>query len=301
MKDFLNKKYCLFPVCALVLTVITAVSLVCGLKLSFNYEIGYFDFTSPSFVVLSTSTALGVILTAAALLTSKDYTLTKRPHDNIATVFGSTFASVICLFNIGTKLTDFAKAGVPLKELDTPVKLGLVTALLQIFIPVYYLLSLSGKTRASRLRATVGSLGAMAFVAYLYASYFDFTLPINSPTRILNIIAASCSAVFMLGESRLTFPKDANRPPYRLSLASSVLCSSVSLGVSIAFIIGSYFITGAQSINPLPPILFSALYTATSITAVGRLISLKGCGKFNPKPKKAEDSESTAQTKNENN
>lgn len=300
MKDFLNKKYRLFPTAALILTLITAVSLICALKYNFNYDIGYFDFTSPAFVVLAISAALGVILTLAAVLTSKDYELSKRPTDNIATVFGGTFASVICLFNIFEKLSGFTGAGIPLKELDTPATLNLLTALLQISIPLYCLLALGKKTKVSRLRAALGSIGAVSFISHLFATYFDFTLPINSPMRYLNIIASSCCAIYLLGESRLTFPKDANRPPYRLSLVSSVLCSSVSLGLSAAFLIGSYFITGAESINPAPPILFSSLYAALSISALGRLISLKNCGKYAPKPKKPENGEESA-LKNENN
>ncbi len=288
MKDFLNKKYRLLPILSLVLTVAAAVFLILALKSNFDYTLGYFDFASPAFVALAVSLSLGVILTAAAAVTSKDYSLMKRPADNIATVFGGTFASVICLFNIFEKLGGFASAGVPLKELGTPAVLNLLTAVLQIALPLFCLLALGKKTRVSRARAAVGSIGVLSFVSHLFATYFDFTLPINSPMRYLNIIATSCCALYLLGESRLSFPKEANRPPYRISLVSSVLCSSLSLGLSAAFIIASCFITGAESTDPTPPILFSALYAALSVSALGRLVSLKNCGRYSPKPKEAE-------------
>ncbi len=303
MKDFLNKKYILFPLVSLVLALVTAVSLILALKYSFDFTLGYFDYSSPAFVVLETSAVLGVILALAAALTSRNYVLAKRPVENIATVFGGTFASVICLFNIFGQASDLAKGGFSIGELENTAKLNLLTALLQIFIPVFFLLVLSNKTRVSRIRGAVGSLGAMSFVAYLFASYFDFTLPINSPMRYLNVIATGCCALFMLGESRLAFPKTANRPPYRLSLVSSALSTAVCLGISVGFIISSYFITGAAEINPNPPILFSALYAAVSITSAGRLLSLKSCGKFSPKPKDKPENkpEEPADEKTENN
>ncbi len=275
-----SKNKILRIICPL-LALVICVSYCAAMKLDFDENIGHFASHSVPFAVCVIFTVISALLAALSYFPSKNYDIVSDDDYSLVYVFGAVFASALSVSVLFTGLNDMrltSMGGVfSLSGLSTQAKLEFCSIILSPTVAVSYILSLFSKTKKTRVRTLFCTLSALCIVFYLFSCYFDFSLPLNSPVRNYIIVLYSCSMLFVLSEARLSFAKDENRASYALSCFSSLLSSSVALGISAGMLAHRVF---SPLINdPNPSVTQCAMFFAISLTALARLWSIKECEK----------------------
>lgn len=97
----------------------------------------------------------------------------------------------------------------PLDTLSVYGRVIAIAAPILAFISVIYFLLASVLTARRSIRRSDFAIVTLVFICmYVAYLYFDTTLPINAPTRIVDEVAYLAVAVFFLGETRLSLGRE---------------------------------------------------------------------------------------------
>ncbi|MBQ4354972.1 MAG: hypothetical protein IJC71_08775 [Clostridia bacterium] len=254
-----------FPALAL----LTAIGYFLTMKTAFDPVIGHVDPASGVFILTMAAVLLSLIGTlAAALLIRRTASLTAVPDENPVTVFGAVLAAGAGAFSLFPAALDLMRGA----ALSKP---ALIAAVLFPFIAVSMILSVIPSLRQSKGRQFCAILAAVAVNFSMFADYFDFTLPLNSPVRNFTTAAKAAVLLYLLSEARFSFSMNSGRPTLLFTVCTSALTASVTLGFSVGAILSVSF--SGLSANPNPPMLTLVLCAAFGIHAAGRLFSLIPC------------------------
>ncbi len=98
------------------------------------------------------------------------------------------------------------------KNLSTYARvIAIVTPILAFAAVIYFVLSSVMIARRSIRRSDFGIITLLFICMYVAHLYFDTTLPINAPTKIVDEIAYLAIAMFFLGETRLSLGRESWR------------------------------------------------------------------------------------------
>lgn len=261
-----------------VLALIIGVSYFAAMKLDFDEDIGHFASGSVPFIVSIVFTVIAAVLSAASYFSAKKYDIVEDEGLSFIYVFGAVFASALSVTVLFTGLSDMRLTAIgsygtfSVSVLSTQNKFELVSLILSPALAVSYILSLFDKTRKSWVRTLFCILSSLCMIFYLFSSYFDFSLPLNSPVKNYLIVLYSSSLLFLLSEARLSFKAAENRASYAFTCFSSLLSSSAALGISLGMLAHRVF--NPLINDPNPSVLQCAMFFAVSLTAFARLCSL---------------------------
>jgi len=251
-----------FPVLAL----LTAAGYFFAMKSDFDTVIGHFASGSAAYTLVIIAVLVSVLLAAAAaLIGSRTASFTGDPGENPVSVFGAVFTALMSLASL-LPVAGNLMLGVSVS------KAAVAAAVLTPFIGVSMILSVIPSYRFSSARRFCAVLAAVCVNISMFADYFDFTLPLNSPVRNLVTVAKGAALLYLLAEARFSFGHASSRPTLLFTVFSSAVTASAALGYTLGAILTNS--AAALSSNPNPPTLHLCLYTAIGIHAVGRLLSL---------------------------
>lgn len=263
----------------LILAIFSALSVSAALVRNFDEEIGHFSRGSVWFYLLCAITVISVISSAVlAILSSKKISLYKEPGEDLF----SLFASVLCAL-VSAAAFIFFLISLPGYSVSKNL-LQILSGLLLVFLAAGVFISVFPKYKNSPARAVLMLFGCVAVNLDMFARYFDFTLPLNSPIRNLETIMQACALLFLLSEARLTLgAKDAHNTA-KFYIFTSAAASSLSLGIGIGEII--FKISSPVAASGAMPIIRLALYASIGILAYARLAGIgRIAGKYVPSEK----------------
>ena len=137
----------------------------------------------------------------------------------------------------------------------------------------------------------------------MFADYFNFELPLNSPVRNFVTVAKAAVLLYLLSEARFSFGAASHRPVVTQTVFAAGLTASVTLGYSLGALIASVF--GGIASDPNPGVFELALLASIGIHAAGRLFTVvPAVGKYRPaddsKKKNAKKAEKDSTETSEN-
>lgn len=273
----------LFPL----IGVVIAIALSAGLVLSFDNDIGHFEFGSKSFYIMSVGIIVSAVLsTVLGLRSFIRFSLTSFPDSEPLSTCAAYFAALMAIVESAVNFYDNAFLNIPFDG-----TLDFLSALLLPAVSVFLILGAHEKTRNSLVRVILGIIGALAVNVNLFARYFDFTvLPLNSPVRNLVTIAESGVLLFLFSEIRLALSHE-TRATSIFYVFTSVFASSAVLGISLGLCVYAFVSPYAAEIDI--SVYRFAFCFGVSLLALSRLRALDRCaGHYvSPLPPDEEDEE----------
>ena len=118
---------------------------------------------------------------------------------------------------------------------DLLTVLETVIAILSLLATIYLISGALQRHRHSTARGMLGLCTAIFFAAYATYLYFDPTLPINAPNKLVDQMAYLFTAVFFLFETRISLGRELWRPYVTTGLIASILNIYASIPSAIAF------------------------------------------------------------------
>ncbi len=291
-----NKK---LPILYLFLSLTTALSYYFAMKLDFISSIGHFNNGSLPFIICVSALVISIALSSLSAYSSKKYRCKATYPTSYLLVSALLLVVSILVMIFGLRemrLTAVAEGGIisAIKFLPTDEKFLLAKYILTPFVGLFFALSFFTEMRISRIRTSVGILGALSVVSSLFAEYFNYGIPLNSPIRYLTLILDASIIIFIFSEARISMPKEDKRASYVMSVFASSL-SSVMLGLSLGMTADRVFLHTENDPNPAIIQCFLALlvsYLALArLSALSENVKLKRKKSNTPQPAKDENSE----------
>lgn len=205
--NHLNKKTFSFILTFLppILAVLMGVTLFLALRFDFRSDIGHFSANSPFFLIFVGCAILSAVLGAGiAFFTSK-----KIPKDTLpaaggigGVIFsaGAAFSALLLFFMM---LRDWILVGgFTLPAIGETILLPGISA--------FFVLGILS-TKGSKLHGAAGLAACLSVNCLLFKSYFDFTLPLNSPIRNSVVVMEAALLISFLAATgsilgKVTFP-----------------------------------------------------------------------------------------------
>ena len=113
--------------------------------------------------------------------------------------------------------------------------LEIVLAILSLLTVIYLIACTLGRSRHSSKRAMLGLCAAIFFAVYAIYLYFESSLPINAPNKIVDQMAYLFTAIFFLFETRISLGRELWRPYVAIGLVSATLCLYASVPAAIVY------------------------------------------------------------------
>jgi len=247
------------------------------------------------FAVLATLTAAATVLRTVALMRDMNYA---SGHFNEKLIIGIADKLLLAAVIIGLSYAIFAKKGRQLIfDFASPLNyvfsgtlgaamllfagyalsqaiperkiLLIITAILAVISTVHFVLaSLTTKTSSAK-RADFGIITVIFFAAYAAFLYFDTTLPINSPIKIIDEMTYIASSLFFLYETRISIGRE-KWPRYTaLCFTAAVLSAYSAIPALILYAVNGI----AVSNSIFETVLTSAilLFTLARLALAGSL------------------------------
>ncbi|MGN1346550.1 MAG: hypothetical protein ACI4V1_07170 [Eubacteriales bacterium] len=272
------------------LGILIALALSFGLIFDFDEIIGHFDFGSVKFYVLCAGIAAAAILSAVLGIASRHtFSLNAYPDSPLLSLCASYFTAIMALMTTFTSLYDLLV--LHLRNAGES-KIELVGLLLLPALSLSMILGAHAKTRSSIPRIVLALLAALSVNLNMFACYFDFTLPLNSPVRNVITIVQAGVLLLLLSETRLALSCQ-SRASAPFFIFTSAFAASAVLGIS--FGLCCYAFTSADAGSMGISIYRYAAYFGVGLLGLSRLLSLKTtAGPFvEPEPEKDKDKDKT--------
>lgn len=210
--EIMIKKIKVYCLSAVVLTFILTVLRCLSLFFAYDTSVGYFDRTFLS----GFTTALFVIgalwcLSPLVLIPRESITSEFSP-DTVSFKAMSAYSALVTLLASFAMIT----AG------DTRLieKIGIITTVLSTLFFVFGILK---KDIFRTVRAFLSIVTVSSFVCILASVYFDMTIAMNSPHKIMGGFALMSAMIFGLCETRIYMQKDMPRLHFALGLLTLML------------------------------------------------------------------------------
>ena len=259
----LVKKIPMLPFLGLVI----ALFLSSGLVLSFDEEIGHFEYGAVTFYL----TAGGIVVSAAvsALLgriSREKFSLCTIPESPLFSVSASYFTAIMAAVTSAAELYEIYV----LRARDAETLVLLAAALLPA-LTVSAILGAHEKTRGSVPHIVFAILAVLALNFNMFACYFDFTLPLNSPVRNIITIAQAGCMLFLLSEVRLALSPE-TRATAPFFVFTSAFAASAVLGISFGLCVYGFVSPDAAGMGI--SVYRFACFFGIGLLALSRLLAL---------------------------
>jgi hypothetical protein len=282
-----HKRYITFhkylaPVCGGLAAVI-AVSAFLAMRLDFDSTIGHFKSGSAPWIMsVIAALAAAVCAGACSIYAGRSASFADDPGENPVTVFGSILACILGFVCMVVYAGDYS--------LGLLSKFGAAFTVLVPFVGISLVLAAVEKTRFSSVRKITALLAAAAVNLSLFADYFNFTLPLNSPIRNMMTVVKAAVLLYIVSEARFSFGVKSKRLNLAASVFAAGTAASLTLGYALGGLGGRLFSQAAAS---CPSAAELGLLAAIGIHALGRLVSMTAAiGKYiPPEPEKKKESE----------
>lgn len=250
-----------------VIGVVVALALSGGLVMDFDEDIGHFVFGSGSFYVMTVGIIAAVVVSAILGVRARGkFSLVQYPESVPLSICSSYFTAVMAAVTAVASLYD-----VFVLKLHTGSTLEPLSAVLFPAIAISMLLGSHEKTRQSVVCILFAILAALAVNLNMFACYFDFTLPLNSPVRNVITIAQAGVMLLLLSEVRLALSekKRATAPFY---VFTSAFAASAVLGISFGLCVYGFVSPDAADMGI--SIYRFACYFGVGLLGLSRLLAL---------------------------
>ena len=266
-----------------VLGVLLAVCYAAAMARDFEFNIGHFAPASLFFRAAVVIGLLGAVLAAGiAAFTSGRTAFTVLPRPSGLSLFGGVLGAVLSAALCLQNLLGYRSALAAEKtESISPAKLFLASAVLGLFLAAALVLSLSADRRHRWYALICTLLGTFSVNVAMFAAYFDFTVPLNSPVRNFTTVCQASVMLFLLGEARISLTAEdaVTELPPAFQLFTSGACALFGIGIGgggALWQILRSFAFGSEIISKTPepnlPALRLALYFAVGVIAADRLL-----------------------------
>lgn len=254
------KTYC---ISALALTAVLSVLRTLSLFFSYNTSVGYFNrsflsvFTAALFII----GALWCLSPLVAI--PRGEISTKLTPDSIPLKAVSAYSAVVVLLS-GVLMA--MTAGMSPIE-----KLGAIFAIIST---LFFIFTIATKEKLEIVRAFSSIILVVALVSVLASVYFELTIAMNSPHKILGSFALMSAMLFVLCETRIYLARfDAQKATPRLHFALSLTSATLGLPFVISATVyrlasgQSDFVTGAAILGNIG---YIGIISAISVYAAAR-------------------------------
>lgn len=257
-----------------------------AMRNDFEANIGHFARGSVTAGAAAALCIVSVLLSAVLAFCSRKKLMPAKVPDRdpllvTASILGVVGAAGV-LFLLAMPFLD------PLFGTAAKGRLQLFADLASVLLIPALILTLMQDFKVSDARAFFWIGSAAAVILSLFACYFDFDDPLNSPVRVFTMLMQASVLLLTLAESRLALDPDAKRTyctaPFQIFACGTV--SSVGLGVSLGGLLFALF--GADYMDPMLadpnlPAFRLLLYFGLALFGLSRLFALpKIAGPYRP-------------------
>lgn len=230
---------------------LAVIMMTLSLFLSYDKETDYFD-NSPLYFLTNALIAVSVIVMATSLFTLPKNTLNGNAPMTLPVIYPSvllfftTLISGIVIFLTGTGLKMFTDlfrgfASTKILILGAELKPAMFCGILIALSSVYFLINclpISANERFAPKHGIIGMAVPFAAIMVLVMSYFDYSSPMNVPSKFYFNIAIIAFVIFMLCELRVKINEPMPRCYFMFGMISMLTSSCASLPWLIAFFAG---------------------------------------------------------------
>jgi hypothetical protein len=259
-----------------ILAAVIALSYFFALRFDFDYSIGHFERGSALFYILVGAIIAAVAIPAGVAIYSKGKaSITALPAPSGAPVFLAVFSAAMAIFAFSAAIPDISKHVIT-------SKLAMIAVFGLIVIALALITTAIPKTNTSAIAQIALALAAVAMNVHILASYFDQTLPLNSPVRYVTMLAELCVMFFLLSEARLAFGTKsiggreiAHRASFRFFVFANNI-AALSLGFSVGALAHELIPGGTHTFTANhPSVLRLAMYASLGVLALVRAHSIE--------------------------
>lgn len=277
------------PVLA-VLGIVIALTLSTGLVTSFDEEIGHFEYGSVMFYTMAAGVIVSAVLSAVlGRSANTKFSLTVFPDSHPLSLCASYFTAILAAVSSAAAFYD-----IYVLHIRPAGTLELLSAAFLPAVTVSMLLGAHEKTRQSVVRIVFALLAVLAINFTMFACYFDFTLPLNSPVRNLVTIVQAGVLLVLLSEVRLAISTE-HRSSAPFLVFSSAFAASAVLGISFGLCVFGFVSPDAPAMGI--SVYRFACYFGIALLALSRLLALNtAAGTYVAPPTENPEEDSSAQT-----
>lgn len=232
----------------------------------FDFEFGYFGTsvaaTASDWVLIAGSVllisfvAVGGVLPLRASFSSSAFYL---PSGLVGVAL--LFLSADYFKKVFIMISERAHLGFGIFNADT--LLPLAVALLSLLSIGYLFLGALAGSRNNARRSLFGTIAAVFFSVYAIYLYFDPTLPINAPTKVLDEMAYVFTSAFFLFETRISLGRDKWNAYLGFGMTAALLTAASSLPALIVYLVRGELTAHSLSEAVLTLTLF--IFTGTRV------------------------------------
>ncbi len=268
----------------LILGLVTAAALSCGLVLEFDAEIGHFAFGALSFYLTAAGVAAATAVSAfLGKYAQGKFSLTAFPDTAPLSTCASYFSAFLAIVTAAASLYDIYMINLGV----TASKLEIAAAFLLPALSVSLILGAHEKYRTSVVRIVFALLAALAVNINMFACYFDFTLPLNSAVRNLITITQAGVVLLLLSEARLALSPE-TRATAPFFVFTSAFAASAVAGISLGLCVFAFVSPNAVTMEI--SVYRFACYFGIGMLGLSRLLALNNAaGPYVPPPEPAKD------------
>ncbi len=237
----------------LLLAVVIGGSLFLALRNDFDEDIGHFAVGSPFFTVFVIGAVLAVLIGVGAAIAAKKkgMDLPAPLAEGFAARLPDCAAAVSALVFFVTELLDLIRSGT-----YTLPAIGEL-----VFLPgiaLFFLFGVLPSFRGGRLHGAAGIAACLSVNCLLFRSYFDFTLPLNSPIRNVLVVMEAAYLLALLVVTGNILGKATPSACYFVRCAAVSLMGGMALGLILAALFASDSVPHGVSILRCVLVFFSA-------------------------------------------
>lgn len=263
----------IYTVLLFLLTVTAVILRTLALLYDFDFKTGYFDSKLLSGISDAVIT-VGVLFSLSYVAVGRCKAL-RTSFSSPAFYLPSGLLGVSLLFLSGeyfksTFMKMFENSNLGFKVFTPQLTLELLLASLALASIGYCILGVFIEGRRDVTRGVFGIIAALFFAFYAAHLYFDTTLPINAPTKILDEIAYVFTAAFFLFETRISLGRDKWGAYLAFGMAAAILCAASSIPSLIL-----YFTRGAVIAHSLTESVLTATLFIFIFARVLQALSLR--------------------------
>lgn len=261
----LTKKVPVLPILGLVI----ALFLSTGLTTAFDDAIGHFEYGAVTFYVTAAGIAAAAVISALlGRLAREKFSFAAYPESMPMSACALYFTAVMAAVTSAAELYD-----IYVLRTHAAGALEILAAALLPALTLSAVLGAHEKTRHSVLRIIFALLAVLALNLNMFACYFDFTLPLNSPVRNIITIAQAGTMLVLLSEVRLALSPE-TRATSPFFVFTSAFAASAVLGISFALCVYAFVSPDAAAMGI--SVYRFACYFGVSLLALSRLLALNG-------------------------
>ena len=268
----------------LILGLVTAAALSCGLVFEFDEDVGHFAFGALSFYLIAAGVAGAAAVSAfLSKYAQGKFSLTAFPDAVPLSTGASYFSAFLAIVTAAASLYDIYVINLGV----TASRLEIAAACLLPALPVSLILGAHEKYRTSVVRIVFALLAVLAVNVNMFACYFDFNLPLNSAVRNLITIAQAGVVLLLLSEARLALSHETRATAPFLVFTSAFAASAVA-GISFGLCVFAFVSPNAVTMEI--SVYRFACYFGIGLLGLSRLLALNtAAGPYVPPPEPAKE------------